>query len=448
MGDCHSFTPVKNSARSPQSPRANRSSRTVRVRFAVAVAALCGSALTAGNLLAPRCVAQDSKTNPQSPQAQPQTPPSQSTPPQAAKTEVVRQAQELVQKLGDDEYRVREEATASLLRLGLDALPAIEDGRREFDREIRLRCERILYLVKQQDFERKIEAFLNGKGEAPAAEFPSWEPFRGEYGDSPENRRLFVEMMRAEPQLMTTIGRTPRPSLETLNERCRELQQAMQTQGAEVPHGRVIALLYVAIVGNAETNISVAQQVCNFCQQNSFRTAITSGKNRDVLRKMLGKWCLRGEDWVAYQMLMLALNYELPEGLAVSEKMLKNPNSAAHLRGYAVVGYAKLAKPDQWGLLESLLTDERSIGTWQMNNVNINAQVRDVALAALVKLHLLDAKTYGFERLQENPPYLFNPITAGFESAELRTKAMKKWQEFAETRKKAAGREEKKREGS
>ena len=202
-----------------------------------------------------------------------------------------------------------------------------------------------------------------------------------------------------------------------LNERCRELQQAMQTQGLEVPQGRVIALLYTAIVANAETNISVAQQVCNFCQQNSFRTAITSGKNRDALRKMLGKWCLRGEDWVAYQMLMLALNYELPEGLSVSEKMLKNPNSAAHLRGYAVVGYAKLAKPEQWGLLESLLTDERSIGTWQMNNVNINAQVRDVALAALVKLHLLDVKTYGFERLQENPPYLFNPITAGFESA-------------------------------
>ncbi|MFM7843805.1 MAG: hypothetical protein ACKPEY_06190, partial [Planctomycetota bacterium] len=83
-------------------------------------------------------------------------------------------------------------------------------------------------------------------------------------------------------------------------------------------------------------------------------------------------------------------------------------------------------------LLESCLTDERSIGTWQIQNVNINTQVRDVALASLVLLTKQQPKDYGFERLQTNPQQLFSPITAGFESADARAQAVKKWREYRE----------------
>lgn len=356
----------------------------------------------------------------------------------AADDAQVAEAAKLVEQLGDEQFSVREQATERLMRMGLPSLKAIEQGSRHVDREIRFRCERILILVRQLEFEKKLEAFLNDKGSGSDVEFPGWDTYRKTYGDSRELRLLFVDMHRAEPDLMGALAKGKAKVVETITTRGAEIQQTMQAFGQELPLGTVAAMLFVALAGEADTNQQAANIVYNFCHQQSFRNAITGGKNKDVLRKMLGAWVQRGDEWVSYQGMMMALQYDMPEGLVPAERMLKNDNAQAHMRPYAIVSVAKLGNDTHVPLLEKMLQDQRVCSTWQVNNVNINTQVRDVALAALVHMTKQDFKQYGFDRIQMTQPYLFAPYSVGFDKEDKRAAAMKKWDEFKAAQKKPA----------
>jgi len=349
-------------------------------------------------------------------------------------------ALKLVDQLGDEQFSVREQATEKLLRLGLPSLKAIEQGSRHVDREIRYRCERILILVRQLEFEKRLDAFLNDSGSGSEFEFPGWEIYRTSYGDSREHRLLFVEMHKAEPELMASLakGKGKAKVIEVITARGTEIQQTLQAFGQEVPLGTVVAMLFVALAGEADTNQQAANLVYNFCYQQSFRNAVTGGKNKDVLRKMLGIWITKGDEWVGYQGMMMALQYDMPEGLVPAERMLKNDNTQPHMRQYAIVSVAKLGNEGHQVLLEKMLQDQRVCGTWQVNNVNINTQVRDVALAALVHMTKQEHKQYGFDRIQMTQPYIFNPHTAGFEKDDKRTAAFKKWEDYKAALKKPA----------
>lgn len=343
------------------------------------------------------------------------------------------EAAQLVEQLGDEQYLVREAAMDKLLRLGLPSLKAIERGSRHVDREVRYRCERILILVRQLEFEKRLEQFLNDSGTGSEFEFPGWDAYRKLYGDSRDNRLLFVEMHRAEPELMASLAKGKAKVIETITTRGNEIQQMIQIlnqSGQELPLGSVMAMLFVGLAGEAEGNQPAASLVYNFCYQPSFRNAIMGGKSKDLLRKMLGAWIRKGDDWVGYQGMMLALQYDMPDGLIPAERMLKNENTQPHLRQYAIVTFAKLGDPATQPILEKVLSDQRVCGTWQFNNVNIETQIRDVALAALVHMTKQDHKQYGFERIQMAQPYVFSPHTAGFDKAEKRAAAFKKWEEY------------------
>jgi hypothetical protein len=59
--------------------------------------------------------------------------------------------------------------------------------------------------------------------------------------------------------------------------------------------------------------------------------------------------------------------------------------------------------------------------------------VRDVALLTLAHLTKQDKKAFGFERLQEAQPYLYNLGTMGLDNDAKRDEALKKWQEVRKT---------------
>lgn len=400
-------------------------------------AALVALVLVAQHGLSNRLDADDPPAKPlvaAQPAAQPAVKPDPAT---AVESEALTaEALKLVEQLGDEQFSLREQATEKLLRLGLPSLKAIEQGSRHVDREIRYRCERILILVRQLEFEKRLDAFLNDAGSGGDFEFPGWDTYRKSYGDSREHRLLFVEMHKAEPELMASLAKGKAKVVETITARGTEIQQTLQAFGQEVPLGTVAAMLFVGLAGEADSNQQAANLVYNFCYQQSFRNAVTGGKNKDVLRKMLGTWVQKGDEWVGYQGMMMALQYDMPEGLVPAEKMLKNDNTQPHMRQYAIVSVAKLGNEGHQVLLEKMLQDQRVCGTWQINNVNINTQVRDVALAALVHMNKQDYKQYGFDRIQMTQPYIFNPHTAGFEKDDKRTAAFKKWDEFKAAQKK------------
>ena len=77
-----------------------------------------------------------------------------------------RGAGELVGQLGSSRYDEREAAAAALEKMGLDALPALRDGRESKDPELRNRSEAIIARIRRREQDRAEAA---GAGSAGAS---------------------------------------------------------------------------------------------------------------------------------------------------------------------------------------------------------------------------------------------------------------------------------------
>src|SRR5262249_49372206 len=69
------------------------------------------------------------------------------------------EAAALVQKLADNSFEVREDAHKRLEELGKGAIPALEEGVKDYDPEVSSRCKRLLALATRTEIEVALDAF-------------------------------------------------------------------------------------------------------------------------------------------------------------------------------------------------------------------------------------------------------------------------------------------------
>lgn len=341
---------------------------------------------------------------------------------------------ELVKLLGDGRFATREMATTQLIEIGWPAKSSLEAGIVSEDREIRFRSSRILSIIDEMDFQRRLTGFAAGRDDEDNS-LPGWESFRERYGGESESRSLFVEMQRAEPDVMRAIAEGPRGVGKKIDARCLILQQKQRMYREAIGLGSVAAFLFAASEDGVTVDLQSGSAICSFCYQQSFTAALESNDKKNILRKMLGRWVERGEDWTAYQCLSLAMRYDLKEGLVPAVKVVKNPANQPYIRQNAVLAIAKLGDESHIELLESLLDDDARCTQQRIKNVTYEAQIRDVALAALLCMTDQDPKEFGFERYQANSTNLFITSTVGFENDAKRQKVFAKWKEFRDSQK-------------
>lgn len=350
----------------------------------------------------------------------------------------------LVTQLGDEDFALREAASDELTRIGMPALAALEAAARNPDRDVRYRSRRIVGLVRQLDQERRLEAFLDGKEDPTGYTLPGWNRFKKAYGDDAAARTLFVEMQRADPELLQAIETSPQAAAEVLSLRVAQDQQARQS-GARVSAGQAAATLFVAAADDvtlpAQTQLMVLQQ----CLQQGFRELLAQSSKKALPRKMLASIIVRSEDWAAYQAMHVAMQYDMPEGLAPATKILSNPGSrVAHMIQPALMTVVKLGDSSHVPLVEKLLDDKTTVSKIQETvtkdgkNVatNYEMQLRDSALAAVILLSkqsltdYFDVPEQQRQLLAEPQMIFYNPRLIGFASEEQREKVFEKWAKF------------------
>lgn len=355
-------------------------------------------------------------------------------PNQAVAVDTYARAEALVQDLGDEQFSIRERATSQLIEMGLPAKEALDEGRQHADREIRYRCERILAIVEEIDFQRRLAAFAAGRTNGED-ELPAWTRFRTLYGDDGDARAFFVEMQKAEPGMLKAVHEGPQGVGQVVDARCLELQQAQQISRS-VSIGSIAALLFA--VGDTEVhlNFRTGSYLYSICSRPELQNAMDDAARKKFVRGMLGTWIKRADGFTAHQTLALAMRFDLKEGLVPAVKILENRGNPAYVRQNAIVAIAKLGDDSHTKLLESLLDDATKYTTQRLNNVNYEAQIRDIALAALLIMKKQDAKKFGFDRIQQHPTNIFITNTVGFQDDETRGKALAKWKEFKAAEKK------------
>lgn len=335
---------------------------------------------------------------------------------------------QLVERLGAEEFSLREQATTRLIELGVAAKRAVETGKTHPDREIRYRCERILQIVDEVDFQRRLTAFMTGRSEG--LDLPAWRRFRSLYGDDGETRRLFAQMQQAEAELMHAVENGPQGVARAAQARTNQLQLSQRRAGEATPLGSIAALLFAAVSDDVHLGLQTSYMLVNFCNQASFVEGMNDPGKSKVLRKMLSEWITRSEGVVAQQCMALAIRYDLKEGLIPATRILRNRGEQPLVRQTALMTVAKLGDATHVHLLETALDDASRISAHRIDNVQYETQLRDVALAAVLILRKQDPKQFGFHRIRMNESTVFNFGTIGFENEDKRKQAFAKYQEF------------------
>ncbi len=349
-------------------------------------------------------------------------------------------AEELIARLGDASFQVREDAAEELARRGLEIKDALEAARKHPDFEVRLRVQKLIEVVGRSDLERRLAAFVEDVEGKAEHNLPGWNSYQERVGNDKSARALFADMVRGEKGLLELYDRSPKETSVILAQRIMSWQTRLQQGlGAEVSPASLAALLFVGGDPQIEMHYTIGYQMYAFLTRSSNSGDILGGRHSASMQKLLSGWLVRGvsDNSLSRYNMMLSMQYDMKEtSLEMAKLLLKNKNAAYGGLPYGMLAIAKYGDKADAELLKPLLTETNTCHTWYTGQAIIKTQVRDVALLGLLHMNGKDPKDYGWERLSENTQTVYSIHTCGFEDDEKREAAFAKWQkEQAESEK-------------
>jgi hypothetical protein len=342
----------------------------------------------------------------------------------APTAEQAERAKELVAKLGDPIFRVRDDATRELKKLGRAALPALDETlNKTTDPEVRNRCETLLPAIEEADLKARLIAFLADTDRKYDHKLRYWPEFSAIAGDTATSRELFADINRTKAN---------RELVQSLDESKAELEKAVLARrtllynsiyrtvnGVRAPPrpADVFALLFVESRVTV-TNRSYQYVIQNLLGQQPIRDAL-SGESGEAGRRLLTHWMdTRTQYLDVYQAMQLAgtLNIkEIPVG-RYAVKVLENGQSPTLYKMYALTTSARTMGKDALPILAKGMDDKTAqTVTWFFNGERTQhaIQIRDIALTMALIVTDQKIDDYGIE--QRNRPNGLNlPETAKF----------------------------------
>jgi hypothetical protein len=320
------------------------------------------------------------------------------------------------------------------------------------DPETRSRAQRLLLLIERLDFTKQLDAFLSDTEGRLGLSLPGWEPFEDIVGNGPSERALFVEMQRAERDLLQAVFvQNSADRDELVQSRTLRLFNWNQSPvgrrgaGAQPPLGSCAAILLVGATAASDASDTTAQAVARLAQGPPLRTALTSGPYTQQVHKLISTWVLRSTSvhpLVIGHKLNLILMHDLREALPLALAIaIGDPaygTQAPAYRALAVLAVGKLGGDEHIPLLEPLLANsdmvqQRAIRVGNVKETII-VEVRDVVLATLLRMTGQDLDDYKMFGARPHDQTLFELNTLGFSDPKSREAAITKWREWRTAR--------------
>lgn len=341
---------------------------------------------------------------------------------------------DLVRELGAGTYMARQHAQRMLVTLGVKAKQALEAACHDPDHEIQKRSKAALAAIDDVDFHVRVAEFLADENATSGHGLAGWDRYRSLVGSNDAARRLFIEMQRAERELLEAVERSGTHAGTLLELRCQQIQGATHggTNDRRLPLslGTIAGIFFVA--GHAEVPISGPSDDCinSAAQQLAFKQAMSTRPTAAILRGLMGAWVSRSfdpESITGYRTLIMAMQYNLKEGLAPALALIEPPGGPPRYEHFAILAVGKLGSREHAAALMPLLDDARPITGPDRTGRESDTQLRDVALAVMIQLTEQKLADYGFVHAKTNPSILFNTNTLGFNDPSARDQAIKKW---------------------
>ena len=351
---------------------------------------------------------------------------------------------QLIDELASRQFSTRQRAMATLIQLGPDVVPQLEEAMANGNRELRFRGQRVLDAVDQNLYQLQLEAFMQS-GEN-AATLPGWDGFKQLAGTTSTARRLFVLMCKAEPELMLNLDRPVSITSRSITKRCKELQQVFRTYKRDgFPLGTVAALLFSGGINGVKVDETSVKTIYSVCNYNAFRNEMytrnpngTSQYRRtprsNILRQLFAVWMKHGQSWDAQMAFNLAMQYDIKQCLPRAIALVRAKDTPCHVAQIALVAITRFGTLVNLRDLETRIDDKSFCGVQQRVGQKLHqTQLRDIALAGALLIADENPRNYGFTRISYTNAKQLNYSTVGFSSDEERVAPRKKYEQFRAT---------------
>jgi hypothetical protein len=350
----------------------------------------------------------------------------------AASPATPQQIDVLVQDLGSEKFAVRQRASRELIRLGIATKDALEQAAASGDAEVRLRARKILSQVVAADFNQRLEAFAGDHDGGASQALPAWGKFSAQFGTSRPARQLFVEMQRAEPELLAAYEEGPEQATVAINERTRQIMDGQRESLGQL--GTLATLLFVGGADKVRVDEDGCLHIYPYVVQTTYhrnnKTALWPG----LLKKMVGQWVAKDTTpSMTNQNLTLAAQLDLKnETLAIATRVLASTESPPGSKQISILMIGRFGDEEDLSLIEKLLNDQTSCGKVSVEQPprQVDLQIRDIVLAAMLHMTGQNLHEYGYHSVQEFAPTVFQVGTLGFADEETRNLALKKWRQW------------------
>src|SRR5262249_40309263 len=125
-------------------------------------------------------------------------------------------------------------------------------------------------------------------------------------------------------------------------------------QRKQISTGDVAAMLLIGADPDVTLNDQMRALTVNLLYQPAFSQGIRTGPRVEPLKKLLGGWIAQASGQSAVQMLNLAIQYNLKEGLDLALRLIRDKEFAG---GMSIVAVGKLGNKEHLAILEPLLSN-------------------------------------------------------------------------------------------
>lgn len=136
-------------------------------------------------------------------------------------------------------------------------------------------------------------------------------------------------------------------------------------------------------------------------------------------------------DGPAFDRLLIALRDRSPQAVKCAREILRDRETPAKLRQYALLALAHSNSPEDGQLIDDALNDSSSLDVLFTKGLVIKSQLRDVALAVEINRNGQNPADFGFNYLRPNDSTIYSPSSLGFRDAAERDAAFEKWSAYA-----------------
>ena len=335
--------------------------------------------------------------------------------------------QTLLQQLSDRQFELRESATRQLIAAGPTAVEEVQKYQTQSTSlEVKARCISIIKTIQQSSLPERFNAFMRRPDDVETHKFYGWTDFAKIVGTTRAARRVFLDLNDQYPWLCSQQLITPESIDGYASEALEAIRGKMQLM-RDTTVSDCVALQYLMLRMEGRATGDIELIALRLIHTYPYSTHLNAMQAEKSLKQLTGQWLLSIKSDLL-RPLLISLDFKLPEGRELADKILRDQQLAPQTYMLAMQAMVVFGTEAELPIIEKWLDDDKLVTQF---GPEATQRYCDLALAAAVTIRKLNIRDY-FPNVIEHSLRGYLPSTLYFNHngpTDLRAEALQRYRE-------------------